>query len=90
MGQLQGLKGIDNNRNVDCLFIKTGKDIEVILNNAYAATAANSNGAINVYNDDYGAIRCEAMRNFATLDEQSFDDMKLAIAWTNKWLRKIK
>ncbi len=70
--------------------IKKGSDIEVILNNHYAATTAGSNGAINVWTDDDWAIRCEVQRYQRTLESKTYTNVKSAIKWVDKWLPKIK
>lgn len=88
MGQLQGLKGTDG-RKIDCMFIESGKEIEVILQNNKAATAADNNGAINVYKDDEDNIRCEVMRYCKTLEEKTFKTFAPAIKWVDKWILKI-
>lgn len=88
MGKLVGLEGVS--RDIDALFIYKGSDIEVILNNDYAATDAQQNGAINIYKDDEGKIRCEAMAHFRSLEHKIFDTIEEAIVWTDEWLVKIK
>lgn len=89
MGYLSGLKGT-NGKDIKCIFIDKGIDIEVILNDGFAATTADDNGAINVYKDDNGNIRCEIMRYMITLQEKTFENIEDAIKWVDEWLPKIK
>jgi hypothetical protein len=89
MGQLTNLEGLTK-KSIDALFIQKGSDIEVILMNDYAATAANYNGAINIWKDDEGNIRCESMRYFTRLETKIYKKISPAIKWTDKWLIKIK
>jgi hypothetical protein len=89
MGQLINLKGT-NGKAIDCKFIKKGSEIRSILKSGIAATTAGNNGAINIYTDDNGDIRCEAMRFMVSLEEKVFQHIKDAINWTNEWLPKIK
>lgn len=89
MGALLNLEGTSR-KSIDCMFINKGSDIEVVLNNGYAATSANTSGAINIWKDDEGNIRCEAMANFRKLDKKIFKSFYPAIKWADKWLLKIK
>lgn len=88
MGQLSGLKGT-NGQNIECIFIEKASHIKSIIKKGLAATAAGSNGAINIYKDDAGNIRCEAMRYCATIDEKLFANIDDAIVWVDEWLPKI-
>ena len=54
-----------------------------------AATAAGPNGAINVWCDDAGVYRCEAMRLYRTLEATTFRAQKDICPWVRKWLAKI-
>lgn len=87
MGKLINLEG--TSREIDALFIENGREIIPILRNEYAATTAKSNGAINVWHDDAGNIRCEAMRHYNTLEKKSFKRYSSAVRWVDAWLKKI-
>jgi len=87
MGKLTGLS--ETSRDIEALFINEGADIRVILMNEYAATSAGQKGAINVWKDDNGVIRAEAMAHFRTLESKRFSKMHYAIKWTDKWLKRI-
>lgn len=89
MPELIGLTGAQLEKT-PALFIYKPTDIECILKNGYAATAANNNGALNVWEDTDNKIRCERMRSFCVKDSQIFDSWKEAISWTRKALRLIK
>jgi hypothetical protein len=86
---LDDLPGIKGGR-AKCKFFRLAKEVKPILDSGYAATAADNNGAINVYRDDDGKIRCEAFRFCSLLDEKIFDEYSEAFKWVSKWLKKIK
>lgn len=77
-------------KSIESLFITKGSDIEVILANEYAATTAGHNGAINVWKDDDGNIRCEVLKHFASIEKKTYSSLSLATIWVNKWIKKIK
>lgn len=52
LNNLPGTTGAD----ITCLFIEKSTDIKVVLNNGFAATSADDNGALNVWKDDEGII----------------------------------
>lgn len=83
---LEGVKA----KITNCEFFSTPEEMELILKNGVAATTAGDNGAINVYRDDEGAIRCEAMRHLSSIDKKIYQDIEGAKAWSKKWLKKIK
>lgn len=89
MGTLTGLKGT-NGQAIECVFIEKGTDIEGVLGDGLAATSAGGNGALNIYKDDEGNIRCEAMRYCQTMEEKIFGHAKPVIKWADKWLLKIQ
>lgn len=89
MGQLSDLKGT-NGESIDTLFVHAGFEIDIVLRNNMAVTAADNNGALNVWKDDEGNIRCEAMRYCRTLEEKTYKTVEQAIKWVDKWLEKIK
>lgn len=86
--KLTGLAGTNGN-DIECKFINKGKQIEAILNDGIAATSAGDNGAINIWKDDEGFIRCESMRFMISLEKAAFEKMPDAVKWANKWLKKI-
>jgi len=88
MATLERLKGTDG-RQINCLFIQIGSEIEVILRNSLAATSAGDNGALNVWKDDDGFIRCESMRYCRSIEEKIFKTIQPAIKWVDKWLPQI-
>ncbi len=88
MGQLINLEGTTR-KSIDALFIENGEDVKVIINNNYAATAAGTYGAINIWKDDSGDIRCEAMRNCSSLEKKTYKRIASAVRWANLWLEVI-
>ena len=89
MGTLRNLKGTSV-EEIECEFITKPSEIKDILENGKACTAADSNGAINIWKDDNGLIRCESMAYFRSLDTKEFENIEDVEKWTKKWLRKIK
>jgi hypothetical protein len=77
-------------KETPALYLFKPDDIEVIILNGYAATTAGSNGAINIWQDDEGQYRCEAMRHLATVEKKRYKKIQQAIGWTNRWMQKIK
>jgi hypothetical protein len=73
---LKNLEGISA-EEIDADFIRTGKEVEPILNKGIAATAAGESGAINIWKDDDGWIRCEAMRWMRPVDKKGKVNMTL-------------
>jgi hypothetical protein len=55
-----------------------------------ALTAAKDNGAINIWIDDFGQYRCEAMRNFMSLEKGIFTKKFEVRDWAEEWLKKIE
>ena len=88
MVKLHGLEGISV-KEIDAEFIRSGKEIEAILNRNLAVTAAGSNGAINIWKDNDGWIRCEAMKYCSLVDKKIFNNIKDTIRWANKQLLDI-
>jgi hypothetical protein len=76
-------------KEIDADFIRTGKEVEAILNKGIAATAAGESGAINIYKDDDGFFRCEAMRWLKSVDKKTFDNILDVVKWADKWLPEI-
>lgn len=86
--KLSNLPGT-NGREISCLFIDKGIEIDVVLRNGYAATSANNNGCINIWKDDEGNVRCEAARYMRTLESKTYANIKSAIKWADKWVKEI-
>lgn len=75
---------------VECVHFRKANEVEAIINDGLAATAAGGNGAINVWRDDFGNIRCESMRFCITLDTKVFESINAAaLKWIRKWLKEI-
>lgn len=74
---------------MDCFFLKKPIEIKKVTK-TLAATAAENNGAINIWIDDDGNFRCESMRFFQSLEKQIYDDINDAKTWARKWLSEIK
>lgn len=78
-------------KETTALLIKKASDVEVILNNGFAATSANNNGAINIWFDhDNQSYNCERMRHFKVLDVFSSEEIEPVIKWTEKDLELIR
>ena len=89
-GVLTGLKGVS--KDINCTFFKKAEEVEGILKSNLAATTAGFDGAINVWKDDNGLIRCELMKFFKTIEEKIFmpDEIRSAEILIARWLYKIK
>lgn len=86
---LVGLEGTSGDV-IDAVFIEKSSQIKnSIFNEGKAFTSAGSNGAINIWEDDEGFVRCKAMRYFATIDYQKYSKLKDVKAWTDYWLKNI-
>ena len=85
---LKNLEGISATK-IDADSIRLGKDIKPILDKGIAATAAGDSGALNIWKDDDGWIRCEAMRFRNPIDKKIFDNMEDVEKWADKWLPDI-
>lgn len=85
---LIGLEGVKAHE-VACDFITRSSQIRGIIKKGNAVTAAGYNGAINIWKDDAGYLRGEAMRHFISLDKKIFTDMKEVKSWADKWLKEI-
>lgn len=88
--QMEGLEGVSRGGKRKALYIRHATDVELILSLGLCATDAGDNGAINVWEDDKGVIRCEAMRHFSVLDKKNFHNVRKSFAWVRKWMRKIR
>ena len=89
MGTLRNLKGISV-EEIECEFITKLSEIKNILENGKACTTAGDNGAINIWKDDTGLIRCESMAYYRSLDTKEFENLEDVEKWAKKWIRKIR
>lgn len=89
MYTLENLEGVKK-KKVSAEHFSKAKEVPAIIANGNAATTAAYNGAINVWKDDKGNIRCESMRYLQSLDKETFSDINEVVKWCNIWLRKIK
>jgi hypothetical protein len=85
---LKNLEGISATE-IDADFIRTGREVKSILDKGIAATAAGDSGALNIWKDDDGWIRCEAMRWMKPVDKKIFDSIEDVEKWADKWLPDI-
>lgn len=88
MYRLERLKGV-RRKFTDAEFIKKASEIDKKIKPKVACTSAGDNGAINIWIDDKGKIRCEAMRWCNSVDNQIYDDLKPVKIWAKKWLLEI-
>lgn len=86
--KLLNLKGTSITE-MDCFFIKKVSEISNITP-TLAATAADSNGALNIWLDDDMKFRCESMRWLTRVDYQIYSDVALVKQWYKKWIKEIK
>ncbi len=89
MPKLCNLEGIKKEK-IDAEFFGKALEIKKILDSGKAATAADENGALNVWKDDEGFFRCTAMRFCSTINEERFADFKDVEKWAKKWLKEIE
>lgn len=87
--ELKGLPGI-NKKIIHAVYFKRTDKILTILSNEMAATVSGDNGAINIWIDDSGGIRCEAMKFCKSLEYKIFRDIEKVKVWAKEWLKKIK
>jgi hypothetical protein len=87
MIELIGLDGT-NGGKVPAIFIKEACEIKKIQSDL-ALTAAGPYGAINIWMDSRGNLRCEAMRNLCSVEKRIFRSIKDVENWANNWLYLI-
>ncbi len=86
---LTGLEGVKQ-KTVECkLFTKVG-ELKKIIESGFAATTADTNGAINIWMDDNNILRGEALRNFYTINSATFKSFSELKVWAKEWITKIK
>jgi hypothetical protein len=87
MNVLKNLAGTSI-KEMPCFFIRSTRGIKKITP-TLAATAAGSEGAINIWLDDDMKFRCEAMRFGKTVEGKAFSDVLKTEQWTRKWIKRI-
>lgn len=75
--------------SIDATFIKSSKEI-IKLTKDLALTAANTNGAINVWIDDDGNFRGNLYKFYVCEDSIITGDITIITNWLKKSLIKIK
>lgn len=88
MGVLRNLEGIAATE-IEAVFIDKPSDITAILVAGKGATTAGDNGAINIWRDDEGYIRCQAMQWLKTVETKRYFTILGAEKWAAKWIQKI-
>jgi len=73
-----------------CERFRSGTEAVKLLRRKVAATAADDNGALNIWDDKFGKYRCEAMRYYVTLESKSFTALAEVAKWAAAWLIKIR
>lgn len=86
---LEGVK-LSKGKTVSGINIKESSNIEFIISHGYLVTAAADNGAFNIWKDDLGYIRCEAMRWCNRVDMQIHESYEPVIKWADFWLKAIR
>lgn len=89
MGVLVGLSGVKK-KELPCEFFSTPLQMKKIIAKGMAATSASRNGALNVWQDDKGVLRGSYHQFCQELESNVFESMDDLLAWTKKYLRKIK
>lgn len=76
------LTGLPNtSADVQAVLVTSVTMASKYLRQSMAVTAAGSTGALNVWRDDDGDWRCEAMRNLVTVDRATFVHVAAVVAW---------
>lgn len=86
--ELINLKGVS--RPVECEVIKNTAQIEAILESGKAGTVAHDNGAINIWKDNDGLIRCDAMRLRVSFASGRYSDIAHVNDWYKMHIKQIK
>ncbi len=85
--QAVGLPGTRKVRRVE--MFRTPAGAIRLLRKRIVATAANDNGAVNVWDDREGFYRCESYRHMSILESRRFSNLREVRSWLKEWLRKI-
>ena len=88
MPHLRGLEGTSG-AEIEAEYFTKSSQIKNIIDKGLSATAADYNGAINIWKDDAGFIRCESMQWLISLEKKRFRTIKEVKVWADKWLKKI-
>lgn len=88
MGNLVGLEGIKR-KQIEAVFFRSADELSSIIEEGKGATAAGDNGAINIWKDDTGFIRCEMQRYLRRMDSKIYRTISGAKRWATKWLKQI-
>ena len=84
------LNGLPDTRKIrHCERFESGAEAVKWLRKKVACTAADENGALNIWDDKYGKYRCEAMRRYVVLESKAFTNFRDVRRWANEWLKKI-
>jgi len=85
------LVGLANTAEIrECKIFRSPTACLNILRQGFAATAADDNGALNVWADNDGKYRVEAQRHYSTLDSRIYSTQLQLRRWLKRWLRVIK
>ena len=84
---LQHLRGTTGTRQA--LLVRSVQGIIKGLKSHTAVTAAGPNGAINIWIDDEGLYRCEAMHYLNTIAVLGVKTILPVKMWAKEWLHKI-
>lgn len=91
MPTLSGLPGT-NGKDRKCIFVSSVSGLQASLRKLKASngiTAANDDGAFNIWRDDEGYLRCQSFRYLVTQDTQKFKKVKDVLDWSKIWFKKI-
>lgn len=77
-------------KEMPCVFIEVAHNLPHVLRKDMAVTAADVNGAINIWYDKDRLIRCERQRYMRRMDEKKYKTMIGAIKWLERALELIK
>ena len=86
--QLERLEGVKKEL-IDAVFIKRPVQLNEILKQGFAATAAGGNGAINIWRDDKGVIHTSASRYCIRLEHKEHPNLLSARTWIKDWFKQI-
>lgn len=87
---LKNLEGVSATE-LEHLFFKSPNEIRLSnLKKRIAYTSAESNGAVNIYLDDDGFLRCERFFYQKCVDKKVFTNMKDVRDWAGSSLIAIK
>lgn len=75
---------------VTAYIIMKPSDIDKILSKETPVSAADDNGAFNIWYKDNGELWGESFRWLVTQELRQFENIEAAKKWAAKWFRKIK